>query len=342
MHTLVKTNLARRDLYRCDRCKQKTLECMAPKCRHMARHGEYWDDNLCAEHDGIIASVGKLAHTLDDIGDCKKIFARDSPDYIELVRKGAKVAGSRALMPFAPVAVAGVTSALEATSSFVGGIKHFDIRKINPGSKHGVIFVNGFLTEMNQDVGDWMSQLRPAFAGHTWYHLDWESGRAQSVGKHLSVIDNPWHASMIKARFAGEMLAIAIARTPGWTFTLMGHSLGARVIFHALMSLSHKSQRWVEDVYLLGGAVGGGAKDQADWSRAIKSARGHIYNCHSKRDGVLKNLYRGANGWLSEPIGLSPIQARDLRIRNVDCTDLVGDHLAWKPNFSEIHRRLHA
>lgn len=60
---------------------------------------------------------------------------------------------------------------------------------------------------------------------------------------------------MINAEKTGAMLAEAISRTEGQTFTLMGHSLGARVIFFALMALSTKEQKFIKDVVLWSGLL---------------------------------------------------------------------------------------
>ncbi|MDQ0036698.1 hypothetical protein J2W30_004473 [Variovorax boronicumulans] len=433
-HSLAEKNLIRRNLYECQACKRRTLECIAPKCSHMARTGEYWDDNLCAEHDGAIASFERLSVKLSDVGDFETIFERDSFNYLKFGKIGAAVVGGVALVtPLAVVSGPAIASALGSagvlgaagsgtaisslsgaaltsasmaaigggtmaggtavvtavgaalgaaqgaavSNSYFGEIEHFDIKKVHHGNKHGVIFVNGFLTEKNLDVKDWFQQLSPVFPKNTWYHMDWESKTLLKLGSYLAstpkvasmemvkqlstramksapkalgplavvtslnhLIGNPWHASMIKAQLAGVMLADAIARTPGWRFTLVGHSLGARVIFFALEALSSKGKRSIENVYLLGGAVGGGKKDSPGWLSAAKSVKGYIYNCHSKRDSVLEYMYRGINGWQSDPIGFSPIQVQHERIHNFDCSELVDGHFCWKNNFSVIHRRL--
>src|SRR5262249_6541804 len=155
-------------------------------------------------------------------------------------------------------------------------------------NKRAVLFVNGFLSEKTADVKDWTSELYPTFADNTWYHLDWEATNLQKLGSYLtrapdaaasemvkglamaagrsvpkgagpwsvvtglmSLASNPWHSAMVKAQLAGIMLADAIARTPDWRFTLMGHSLGARVIYFALEALATKSETPIDDVYLL-------------------------------------------------------------------------------------------
>lgn len=72
-------------------------------CKHMARTGENWDDELCSEHDGSIASFKNLGLKIDDLADYKKLFERDS---YNLLRIGKIAAGTAAgVTVFAPLAV---------------------------------------------------------------------------------------------------------------------------------------------------------------------------------------------------------------------------------------------
>ena len=88
-HRLVDQNYLRRNVYEClsETCRKmnetdeekgykKTVQCRF--CQNMAKTGKYWDDRLCAEHSGLIASFKNLNIKLDDITDYKKIFERDS------------------------------------------------------------------------------------------------------------------------------------------------------------------------------------------------------------------------------------------------------------------------
>ena len=265
------------------------------------------------------------------------------------------------------------------SNSYFGAVNHFDIRRIQIGNKHAVIVVNGFMSEGKDDVSDWMEHLESHFPRNTWYHTDWESKNLHKLGaliskapkaagmeiakeiakravksapkkigplaitSHLTdVVANPWHVSMVKAQLTGIMLADAIARTPGWRFTLAGHSLGARVIYYTLEALSTKNKPIIENVYLLGGAVGGGKKDSEGWEQALKSVKRRLYNCYSKNDGVLKYMYQGANGYSSEPIGYVGLQIDHDKKVDFDCTALVDRHTEWKQNFGEILTQLKA
>lgn len=433
-HKLDQRNYIRRNVYVCEHCEAKTLECVTLGCSHMARTGKHWDENLCAEHDGSIASFESLGLQLEDIADFETIFERHSTDMLRVAKISAGVvAGVAVLVPVALVAAPGVASALGAagflgaagtgtaiaslngaalasaslaavgggtmaagtavvaavgaalgghtggivSNAYFGKIDHFDIRKIRTGNRHAVIFVNGFLSQGEHDVEEWTTHLDSHFPRNAWYHMDWEASALHDLGNKLAaspsiagaamaasiakqalkagkkgagpfalvpnladLLRNPWHISMVKAMMSGAMLADAIARTKGWRFTLVGHSLGARVIHYALWLLATKNTRRIEDVYLLGGAVGGGQKDDEDWMKAESAVKGTIYNCYSKNDDVLFYLYKGANGWRSDPIGYSEIHYKSDKIVNFNCTEFVGGHTKWKEHFGEIMTRL--
>jgi hypothetical protein len=69
------------------------------------------------------------------------------------------------------------------------------------------------------------------------------------------LIDNPWSNALDRARSAGRILAdVLIRRHLGVRpITLIEFSLGARVIFYALVELAHQKQFGiVQDVFLLG------------------------------------------------------------------------------------------
>ncbi len=434
-HHLSEQNFLRRHTYKCGACGELTVQCRC--CKNMARAGKKWDDELCAEHDGTIASFGKLGLQLKDIADFETIFERES---VNVLRAGKIVGGTIAgVAIFAPVAIlaapslasalgaagllgaAGTGTAISTLSgaalanaslaaigggtmaagtivitaagaalgayqggavsnSYFGEVDHFDIRQLKLGSKgnkHAIIFVNGFMSQGNSETSDWTEHLQTHFPENPWYHTDWESKNLHKLGALIAkspklvtlemvkniakkaaknapkkigplalvnqvfdLLDNPWHATMVKASMTGILLADAIARTPGWTFTLAGHSLGARVIYYALEALSTKNESVIENVYLLGGAVGGGGKDSNGWRKAVSAVSGKIYNCFSENDSVLKYLYQGANGRFSTPIGYAPITLDHPQIFDFDCTSLVDSHFKWKERFGEILTQL--
>jgi hypothetical protein len=230
---------------------------------------------------------------------------------------------------------------------------HFSISKLREGGKHAVIVVNGFLSKGDLDTSDWERAIRRKFGRATWYHLDWEAYRsplkqmadlftADGLWKKATRRGEPdmgsaWYATMKSAERAGELLAEAIMRTPGWRFTLAGHSLGARVIHFALKALEKRSSsKRVANVYLLGGAVGGSEKDDDCWEKAVDAVSGKIFNCYSSQDKILERAYQGANLMLSRPIGYAGIHFEHERIVDKGFHELVDGHTNWKDKFGEI------
>lgn len=250
------------------------------------------------------------------------------------------------------------------------------LREVETSSNHSIIVVNGFLTEDNKDTEDWCNSLSDYQCENQLWHLNWEAKTLMKLGKWIlgsgggrastaaaatgfvargsqalagrtnavglaytasQMISNPWHSAMVNAEKTGAILAEAISRTEGKTYTLMGHSLGARVVFFALMALATKEEKYVHDAILMGGAVG--RDDLQPWLDANDAVEGAIYNCYSDNDDTLRFLYQGANAGLSSPAGLGFATGGAF---NRDCTDFISGHNDWKKNLPEVLKRIEA
>ena len=103
--------------------------------------------------------------------------------------------------------------------------------------------------------------------------------------------------------------------------TLVGHSLGARLICNAL-SVADKGL--ITDVFTVGGAVA----NKALWFRHAQKIKRHV-NCFSKKDSVLAYIYRIAERG-EQPIGLHRIGKTDSKKRiEFDCTEFVTKHSGY-------------
>ena len=237
-------------------------------------------------------------------------------------------------------------------------------------SGHRVVCASGFLTENDKDGDDWCDGLEDRFGDSALWYLSWESKnliklgeialrgsrlaatstalrlagqsilRGSSAVMALELINNPWHSAMLNAQKSGVLLAEAISRTEGRTFTLIGHSLGARVVFFALQALAtkHTVKPLVDKAILMGGAVG--RTDAEAWKRAAAAVSGNIYNCYSNQDLVLRFLYQVANLGRSKPAGIGPAKGPPESLKNMDFSDLIDGHNAWKPNLPHVLDRL--
>jgi hypothetical protein len=261
----------------------------------------------------------------------------------------------------------GASKGAVVTNSYFGAVKDFKIAKVKKGSGPALIFVNGFLSQRYEEVDDWLTGVRNYFPRNASYHVSWEAKDKAKLGSLFakgatttalrvasrranplaladlltSLIGNPWHSAMVKAAMTGIMLADILARTRyDDGFIVMGHSLGARVIYYMLKALSTKIESPIVDAYLLGGATD--RSQRACWDDAAKAINGNLYNVYSQNDGILKGLYRTANAFISAPIGLGPIEADASNIRNFDASDLVSGHMEHKPALADILKKIHS
>lgn len=446
-HQLEEESLISRDIYQCCSCKNYTLKCRY--CSEMARgkpsddttdetHSsgiskfmQFWNHELCSEHDGSVASFSKLTMKLDDITDYEKIFKREKYNLAKagkfaglglvgaiavstrlrpapiaaamgrmgllgtastgtaiaslhgaaltsasLVAIGGSVATGTAIISASGVALGGAMGGVIANKYFSDD-KSFAISELRDGKGSSkTIFINGFTQEKETNFYDWQCSQLAFDPTHTMYSLNWSSqtnlklGMAFSKGVGSQAVEkilkeiakkggkeaakkligypalvanlagNPWHVSMIRAAQAGVQLAEAISRTSGQRFNLVGHSLGCRVIYYALEALASKDKIYINDVILLGGAVG--RNDREGWGKAVSAISGSLYNCHSNQDKVLSVMYKTANLGLSDPIGINPINIRLSKIKNINCDDLVDSHMSWKVHYESILNKIYS
>uniref|UniRef100_A0A8C4NYB0 Transmembrane and coiled-coil domains 4 n=1 Tax=Dicentrarchus labrax TaxID=13489 RepID=A0A8C4NYB0_DICLA len=150
-----------------------------------------------------------------------------------------------------------------------------------------------------------------------------------------SVIDNPWSVCLNRSAEVGKHLAQVLrSRQQGKRpVSLIGFSLGARVIYYCLQELAN-DQGVVEDVVLLGAPVDGSEKA---WERMTKVVAGRIVNGYCRGDWLLGFLYRSSSAQLCVA-GLQPINIQDRRIINVDLSSVVSQsfYLNLGPQFFSL------
>jgi Protein of unknown function (DUF726) len=108
---------------------------------------------------------------------------------------------------------------------------------------------------------------------------------------------------------------------------LIGFSLGARVIFYALLELSkQKAYGIVQDVFLLGATV---TAPKRSWLEARGVVAGRLVNGYARNDWVLNYLFRATSGGLNPVAGLRPIENVP-GLENVDVTDKIAGHGSYR------------
>jgi hypothetical protein len=253
---------------------------------------------------------------------------------------------------------------------YLGKNKDFQITEIKDGKGPALIFINGFLSQKEENCKDWVELVSEKYPDNPYYYVKWESGSLYEMGKLIGLgvekaflpkivklvglagkkspgikktyplywtrlitelIANPWHVSVVNAQKTGKTLADIILKTdyPDG-YILMGHSLGARVIFYLLLALHQKGTdpSPVKEVYFFGGAVG--RKKSKKWEKAVNTVEGKIINYYSENDTVLKVLYSTAQALTSKPIGLGEIELHHKRIINKNVSAIVKGHMSYK------------
>ncbi|EDV28684.1 uncharacterized protein TRIADDRAFT_51841 [Trichoplax adhaerens] len=144
-----------------------------------------------------------------------------------------------------------------------------------------------------------------------------------------SVIDNPWSVCCSRAIQAGKQLAdVLLTRKAGKRpITLIGFSLGARVIYYCLEEMRNHSdcKGIIENVILLGTPVTGSTKQ---WNEIAELVAGKVVNGYCRNDWILHVIYRASSTNLAIA-GLSPIESTNSKIINVDLSKHVSGHLDY-------------
>ncbi|KAH9821381.1 Protein of unknown function (DUF726) [Teratosphaeria destructans] len=152
------------------------------------------------------------------------------------------------------------------------------------------------------------------------------------------VIDNPWSVANYRAQKAGEVLADAlINKAQGERpVTLVGYSLGAKVIYTCLQRLAErKAFGLVESAVLIGSPTPSSA---ADWRRVRTVVTGRVVNIYSTKDYILAFLYRSSSVQFGVA-GLQPVE-NVKGIENVDVSELVSGHTAYRHLTGIILRKI--
>ena len=152
------------------------------------------------------------------------------------------------------------------------------------------------------------------------------------------VVDNPFSIARSRSDKAGEVLADAlINKAQGERpVTLIGYSLGARVIYACLMSLAkRKAFGLVESAVLIGAPC---PSTTGDWRVMRSVVASRLVNVFSENDYVLGFLYRTS----SIQYGVAGLQKVDglPGVENVDVSETVSGHLRYRYLVGSILRKI--
>lgn len=156
--------------------------------------------------------------------------------------------------------------------------------------------------------------------------------------KMATSIDNPFNMARNRSEKAGEVLADAlINKAQGERpVTLVGYSLGARVICSCLKSLAERRAfGLVESVVLIGSPV---PSNSNNWRVMRSVVSGKVINVYSENDYILAFLYRAT----SIQLGVAGLQAiKDVDgVDNINLTKEVSGHLRYPDLIGKILKRV--
>ena len=157
------------------------------------------------------------------------------------------------------------------------------------------------------------------------------------LSKLSYLIDNPWAVSLDRATSAGLILADSlIDRNLGTRpITLVGYSLGSRVIFSCLLELARKGALGlVQNVYLFGSPV---VAKEDEYLRARTVVSGRFVNGYNRNDWILGYLFRLTNGGIRRVAGLAPVDNIP-GLENMDLTDKVKGHMDYRTAMPRLLR----
>ncbi|XP_050533763.1 transmembrane and coiled-coil domain-containing protein 4-like [Daktulosphaira vitifoliae] len=150
-----------------------------------------------------------------------------------------------------------------------------------------------------------------------------------------SVIDNPWGVCCRRSAQVGKQLAeTLLTRSHGnRPVTLIGYSLGARVIFYCLREMSQRenSHGIIQDAILIGAPC---TRHTVDWNKITQVVAGRVVNAYCRSDWLLKFLYRTLSMHTNGVAGLQNIELEN--IENIDLTDIVSGHFDYPQKMTEI------
>ncbi len=153
------------------------------------------------------------------------------------------------------------------------------------------------------------------------------------------LIDNPWTVSLDRANAAGLILADSlIARNLGTRpITLVGYSLGSRLIFSCLKELAKKGAFGiVQNVYLFGSPI---VANRDEYFKARAVVAGRFVNGYAQNDWILAYLFRLTSGGISRVAGIAPVEGIP-RLENVNVTDLVPGHMQYRAAMPRLLREV--
>ncbi|HLO50824.1 MAG TPA: DUF726 domain-containing protein [Kamptonema sp.] len=193
------------------------------------------------------------------------------------------------------------------------------------GSSEALVLIRGYLSEDSftaKAEEEWKKAVRQAGWKGSIYHLWWEcsSDSLWNIGR----LHWRWEQVKSRAKQVGRnYLSELISPIPEKSVSLIGYSLGVRVIYYGLAYCS-ECPKIINNTILLGGAV----RRNKEWGIRASKLTGKLVNVYNSQDEVLNIHFKIGELYLKSPCGLKPIKDVHPRIINVDATSAIAtsDH----------------
>ncbi|KAI9931819.1 hypothetical protein ASPWEDRAFT_25325 [Aspergillus wentii DTO 134E9] len=260
----------------------------------------------------------------------------------------------------------GGTIGMRASHRRTGAVQTFEYRPLHNNKRVNLIVtVSGWMTGKVDDVRLPYSTVDPIMGDI--YSVLWEPEMLRSMGDTINIlatealtqglqqvlgstvlvalmaslqlplvltklsylIDNPWIVSLARANAAGQILADSLmAHNLGKRpVTLLGFSLGSRVIFSCLKELADKGGNGiVQNVYLFGSPI---VANKDEYLKARSVVPGRFVNGYSSNDWILGYLFRATSGGIMRVAGLAPVEGIP-GLENFDVTKMVNGHMDYR------------
>ncbi|KAF2753260.1 DUF726-domain-containing protein [Pseudovirgaria hyperparasitica] len=271
--------------------------------------------------------------------------------------------------------VTGGTIGVRAASRRTGAVKTFEYRPLHNNKRVNLIVtVSGWMNGKVDDVRLPYSTVDPIMGDI--YSVLWEPEMLRSMGDTINIlatealtqglqqilgstilvalmaslqapivltklsylIDNPWSVSVARSDAAGLILADSlIDRNLGIRpITLVGFSIGSRVIFSALKELANKgAYGLVQNVFLFGSPV---IAKKDEYLKAKSVVSGRFVNGYATNDWILGYLFRATGGGIMRVAGLAPVDIPG--IENIDVTQFVPGHMSYRTAMPKLLREV--
>jgi|GEM_PF-1526916 len=190
------------------------------------------------------------------------------------------------------------------------------------GIDEALVFIDGYFSQGREQLKEsWISAIRQAGWQGSIYHLWWDaSERSVTTAAKLLVIGQ-WKMAKNRAERTGnDYLFQKLSEEIKESYvSLMGYSLGARVIFYGLKSSSIQLKA-VKNVIFLAGAI----SRNKEWNEVTSKLTGKIINIYNREDETLKYIYTSGQFSNHSACGIRPIEFDHTKIVNVDATSLIS------------------